>query len=97
MEEDLDEHGVCDECVEDVVSSYKNNFVKCFNLSQKTKETQKVEIDYFLSCMFTPEQINEILFREIFAASCDSIVDCTNFIEADKSWFIDAALREVIK
>ena len=83
LEDELNE-GVCENCIEDAKSKYRYNPQKCYELSKD--ETAKVEINYFLSCMFTEKQIEEILLLNIRKASALMPIDCSAFIEADKSW-----------
>jgi hypothetical protein len=66
-------------------------------LSQKSGETDSVSVDWFLSCMFTTEQINEILYRELAIAASVKPVDCTPFIEDDRYWFNERIAEEVKK
>lgn len=87
--------GLCEECLSDIAVSYKYDLAKCFALSQKSGEKQPVDIDYFLSCMFTPEQINEVLYRELAVAAAVKPVDCTPFIETDRYWFDERVAEEV--
>jgi hypothetical protein len=89
--------GVCNECLKELVARYKYDIAKCYDLSKKNAEKHSVDIDYFLSCMFTEEQINEVLYRELAVASAIMPVDCTNFIEADRYWFDERVIEEVKK
>ena len=89
--------GVCDECLKEAAMKYKYDIAKCFSLSKSVKATYSVSIDWFLSCMFTPEQINEILYRELVVASSLKPVDCTPFIDDDRSWFNECIAEEVKK
>lgn len=89
--------GLCAECLSDIAMTYKNDISKCYSLSQKSGEKIPVDIDYFLSCMFTTEQINEILYRELVVATSLKPVDCTPFIDADRYWFDERIAEEVKK
>lgn len=89
--------GLCEECLSDIALTHKYYIAKCFGLSQKSGEKQPVYIDYFLSCMFTAEQINEVLYRELAVAASVKPVDCTPFIEADRYWFDERVAEEVNK
>ena len=96
LEDELTD-GVCKECVSDIVFQYKYNVEKCFLLSEKNEDKDTVKINGFLSCMFSEEEINKILFRELVLASVPNAVDCTNYIESDKDWFIENAIKEAKK
>lgn len=85
--------GVCEDCVEELKDEYRYNPQKCYELSKD--ETEKVEINYFLSCMFTEKQIEEILLLNIRKASALMPIDCSAFISADKSWFEGRVVEEV--
>ena len=89
--------GYCDGCVADMVSNYKYNIAKCYSLSREYAGKEEVEIDCFLASMFSPELINEVLYRELVQISAIAPVDCTPFIEADEYWFKDRVVEEVKK
>jgi hypothetical protein len=94
LEEELTD-GVCDGCVEDLKDQYRYNPTKCYEISKG--ETAKVEINYFLSCMFTEKQIEDILIENIRKASSLVPIDCSAFMDADKSWFEERIVEEVKK
>lgn len=71
--------GVCKDCIEDVVSRNKNNFKDCF-LMCKDEEKVSVEINLFLSEMFSEAQIEEILIKELLVTSAFGLVDCSKFL-----------------
>lgn len=96
LEDELTD-GICDECLNEIAMSYKYDIAKCYAFSQKECFKYPVEIDCFLSCMFTPEEINEVLYRELAIASSIKPVDCTPFIEADRYLFNEHIAREVKK
>jgi hypothetical protein len=87
--------GLCEECSRDIYMEYKYDIKKCYELSLREKQEESVNIDFFLSCMFTKEEINSILYRELVCASSVRPVDCTQFIETDRSWFNEKALKGV--
>ena len=89
--------GYCDGCIADMVSDYKYNIAKCYSLSRASGETEEVKIDLFLASMFSPELINEVLYRELVQIAAIAPVDCTPFIEADEYWFKDRVVEEVKK
>ena len=94
LDDELTE-GLCSECLNEITMEYKYDIAKCYDLSQKTGEKQQVNIDPFLADMFSAEQINEILYRELAIASSVKPVDCTPFIESDKYWFYERIAEEV--
>jgi hypothetical protein len=71
--------GVCKDCIEKVVSRNKNNFKDCF-LMCKDEEKASVEINLFLSEMFSQSQIEEILIKELLVTSAFGLVDCSRFL-----------------
>lgn len=94
LEEELTD-GVCEDCLEQEKDTYRYNPQKCYELSKD--ETAKVEINYFLSCMFTERQIEEILLLNIRKASALMPIDCSAFMDADKSWFEERIIEGVKK
>ena len=94
LEEELTS-GFCDDCVGELKEQYRYNPQKCYELSKD--ETAKVEINYFLSCMFTEKQIEEILLFNVRRASALMPIDCSAFLEADRSWLEDKIIEEVKK
>ena len=92
LEEELTD-GVCEDCLEQEKDAYRYNPQKCYELSKG--ETAKVEINYFLSCMFTEKQIEEILILNIRKASALMPIDCSAFM--DNSWFEERIIEEVKK
>lgn len=88
-------NGVCECCVEKLKDEYRYSPEKCYELSKD--EMEKVDINYFLSCMFTKSEIEDILFQNIQRASSLVLIDCSPFIEADKSWFEERIVEEVKK
>ena len=47
--------------------------------------------------MFTEKQIEDILLLNIRKASALMPIDCSAFMEADKSWFEEKVIEEVTK
>jgi hypothetical protein len=92
LEEEL-ESGVCEDCYSKLVMKYKYNPIGCFKLAREEK--QSVKINDFLVSQFTEIQIEEILLKEIVGLASFSPIDCTQFIENDKDWFVKQALEEV--
>ena len=92
LEEELN-GGICESCVDEIKSQYRYNPQKCYELSKG--ETEKIKINCFLACMFTEKQIEEILLLNIRKASALMPIDCSAFMDADKSWFEDKIVEEV--
>lgn len=65
----------------------------CYKVG-KDCETE-IEINGFLTSMFSKEQIEEILFRELKKADEIQKINCVPFIEEDSSWFADKVIEEV--
>lgn len=81
--------GVCDECIDE----YRNNFNRCYELSDG--ETTKIEINSLLASLFDVSDIEQILKEYIRDRWQD--VDCSPFIDEDKSWFGEKIAEEVKK
>lgn len=96
LEDELTE-GLCAECLNEIAMEYKYDIAKCYALSQASGEKESVSIDSFLACMFTTDQINEVLYRELAVASAIKPVSCEPFIESDKYWFYERIAEEVKK
>ena len=89
--------GLCDECVEEVLSEYRYDICGCVSVAEKGADTTVVVINGFLASMFDTEEINKILYRELISASAVAPVDCKKYIEQDKEWFVENATKEVRK
>ena len=83
-------NGLCPECVEQKVYERKYDVDFCYALGEKCKE--EIEINGFLLTMFSEDEIEAILYRHLKDASLISAVDCTPFIDGDKSWFTDEVM-----
>ena len=94
LQEELTD-GCCEDCVEQLKDEYRYNPQKCYEISKD--ETSKIEINYFLSCMFTEKQIEDILIENIRKASSLVPIDCSAFLEADRSWVEEKIIEEVKK
>lgn len=81
---------MCDKCID----KYKYNIDICHKIGKKSEE--EIKINSFLVTMFSKEEIEEILFRELSEANTIKPVDCSEFIDSDKSWFAET-LNEVVK
>lgn len=83
--------GVCKGCIDD----YKFDIDACIDIGQTEKQT--IEINSFFASMFTADQIDSLLLRELKSAHSIMKVDCTPFIENDLSWFGERLIKEVVK
>lgn len=83
------EGGVCDDCVD----KYRKDFNACYNISDG--ETTKIEINALLASLFDVSDIEQILKEYIRDRWHD--VDCSPFIDEDKSWFGERLAEEVRK
>lgn len=83
-------NGYCSGCVDLMLFRFKRDPIACFSLVKKTNETEPVRINSFLASMFTEDEIEHMLLRELVQSSVLLPVDCTAFINSDKSWFVEA-------
>lgn len=81
--------GVCEDCID----SYRKNFEVCYGISRG--ETEKVEINSLLACIFDSGDIEQIL-KEYVLKNCPNI-DCSEYIDADITWFGERIAEEVNK
>ena len=81
--------GVCDGCIDE----YRKNFNACYELS--FGETTEIKINSLLASLFEVSDIEQILKEFIRDRWQD--VDCSPFIDADKSWFGEKIAEEVKK
>jgi hypothetical protein len=81
--------GVCDECIDE----YRKNFNACYELS--VGETTEIKINSLLASLFDVSDIEQILKEYIRDKWQD--VDCSKFIDEDKSWFGERIAEEVKK
>lgn len=91
-EEELTD-GFCEECIENEIDQYKYDIDGCYELGEKCKED--ISINGFLLSMFAEDEIEAILYRHLKDASLLAPVDCTPFIESDKSWFEDEVIAKM--
>lgn len=85
--EDETLNGFCRDCIEQEKAKYKYDLVGCYKIAEKHYQKEDVGINAFLYSMFTEEEINEILLRELVGKSAIYPVDCTPFIKIDENWF----------
>lgn len=81
--------GVCDECIDE----YRKDFQTCYEVS--FGETEDIKINALLASLFDVSDIEQILKEYIRDKWQD--VDCSQFIDEDKSWFGERIAEEVKK
>ena len=81
--------GVCEECIEE----YKHDANICYKIGESDKDN--IKLNCFLTAMFDANEIEAILFREL-VKNTDNI-DCSDFINVDRSWFAERLAEEVKK
>lgn len=79
--------GVCNECIDE----YRKDFSSCYEISRG--ETQEIEINALLASLFNVADIERILKEYVLYRWQD--VDCSPFIDEDKSWFGERLAEEV--
>lgn len=87
-EEDL-HGGVCDECID----KYRYNPDVLYKVGEN--DTANVEINSFLATIFTAQEINEILHREMKTIAKYAMVSGNDFIDSDVDWFGEMLAKEV--
>lgn len=75
---------VCEGCIQ----QYENDIQGCYELSQN--EAEEISINAFLCTMFTTQEIEELLLRELKNANAS----CKKFIESDKTRFGELLLEK---
>lgn len=88
LEEELN-GGVCDSCIDE----YRKDFDSCYNIS--IGEKTSIKINSLLASIFDEGDIEQILKEYIRKRWKD--VDCSQFIDADISWFGERLAEEVKK
>ncbi len=79
--------GVCEECIDE----YRKKFDICYNIS--LCEEKEITINALLATLFDKSDIEAILVEYIKKRMPD--VDCSRFINEDKSWFGERLAEEV--
>ena len=97
FEEELNYESVCEECIKEMVSRYKYDASGCYKISRSAGAKDSVKIDSFLASVFSADEIENVLLRELVSALCVAPVDCSAFINADRSWFIEKLMEGVKK
>ena len=82
-------NGVCEECLDE----YKNDANMCYKIGETDKDN--IKLNSFLTAMFDVEEIEKILFKELVKNTNN--IDCSDFINADRSWFAERLAEEVKK
>jgi DNA-directed RNA polymerase subunit RPC12/RpoP len=85
-EDDLTD-GVCDACI------YNDATVeRCIRYGADCEES--VAINGFIASVLSADKINEILANEIMKANDIIPIDCSGFVDDDKSWWAEQLLKE---
>ncbi len=79
----------CDECIQ----KYAFNAEMCYKIGQKS--TVSIEINSFLSTIFTEKEINDILYREMKIIDKYALINGSKFIDDDIDWFAGELAKEV--
>ena len=82
------ESSICPNCM---MSHCNIDF--CYDAGKTYNED--VELNGFLASMFSKEEIEEILLRELKKANETMPINCISFIQQDPSWFSDRVIEEV--
>ena len=81
--------GVCESCIEE----YKHDIDVCKSIGERSK--QDVSINGFFANIYSPEEIEELIWADMLVAHKIRKIDCTPFIEVDRSWFAENLAKEV--
>ena len=81
--------GVCEACVDE----YRYDIGMCRIIGEKSKAD--VSINGFFASMYSSEEIEELIWRDIWNTRKIKVVDCNPFIEADRIWFAENLAEEV--
>lgn len=84
--------GLCDKCLDDRANKCQYDIEMCYKVGKN--DLDGVEINGFLLSMFSRSEIDEILMRELREANKINPVDCSDYINEDKSWFIETLMKE---
>lgn len=90
LEDELNEN-ICDDCID----KYKYDESMCYLIGKHDTET--IDINCFLAAMFSVSEIEEILVRELASLKKYKHIDCSRFINQDRSWFAEVLEKEVAK
>ena len=81
--------GVCETCVD----GYRYDISMWRIIGEKSKAD--VSINGFFASMYSSEEIEELIWRDMLNTQKFKSVDCTPFIEADRIWFAENLAEEV--
>lgn len=81
--------GVCDKCLQ----RYAYDAEMCYRIGKR--DTEKVEINCFLASIFSPKEIDEILYREMKIIDKYALVNGNSFIDGNCDWFCEQLVEEV--
>ena len=79
-------YGVCENCIDDEISKRRYDYRWCAKEAQKDDMLDCVKVNGLLTSIFTDEEINKILLKELIVSSAFVPVDCKSFLENDKEW-----------
>ena len=88
LEDELNGSCVCDKCIEE----YSRDFEICYKIGETEKE--EIKINSLITSILNADVIEEILYLYL---KNEKNVDCSAFVEDNKSWFADKLLEEVSK
>ena len=82
---------VCEECI----NKNKENIDLCFEIAES--ENEKIELNCFLTSVFTKDEIEEILLERLkLSKKISHKLNFDDFVNQDKSWFAERMI-EVLK
>lgn len=82
---------VCEDCQDE----YKYNVDVCYRIGDTNKES--IEINSLLATLFSVDEIEAVLYRELKEAQKIKPIDCKSFLDIDRDWFVDEMVEEVRK
>lgn len=80
--------GMCDDCLE----LYYDHPKECYEVAKKSGEKEEIKLNLFLTYSLTIEQMEQILLEHIISSE-DKKKICKEFIDEDKDWFAENALK----
>ena len=86
---------LCGYCCDECINSYINDIETCFAIGKEA--TENIELNGLLTSIFSKEEIEEILMNALREEQKKKPVDCSDFIDADRSWFAEMLVEEVNK
>lgn len=76
--------GWCDDCI----AEYNNDIETCYKVG--AYDRRGVELNGLLADLFSANEIEEILFNILVERAKEADVDCSEFINTDKSLFVES-------